>query len=112
MLRSRSATAADIIAFYGHPWPTTLRAVVLVLDEKPVGVIGLSREGNHQKLFSDAAPELEPYMRSITVMRGLKKVMRWVETSQLPVVAVADNPPLLEKLGFECLDGDVYLWHS
>ena len=108
----RPATAADIVAFYGKPWPTTLKAVVLVLDDKPVGVIGLSREGNHLKLFSDAAPELEPHMRSITVMRGLKRVMRWVEESHLPVVAVADNPPLLEKLGFERLEGDVYVWHS
>jgi len=109
---ARPATAEDIVAFYGRPWPTTLRAVVLVLDEKIVGVIGLSREGDHLKLFSDAAPELEPHIKSITVMRGLKKVMQWVEASQMPVLAVADNPPLLEKLGFELLEGNVYQWHN
>jgi hypothetical protein len=109
-LASRLATAADIEAFYGHPWPTTLRAVVLVLEEKPVAVIGLSREGAAQKLFSDTKPEIEPYLaaKSMTVLRALKRVMGWVEASRLPVLAVADNPPLLERLGFERLEGDLY----
>ncbi len=112
MITRRMATAEDIVQFYGRPWPKTLRAVVLLLDEKPVGVIGLSRENFHHKLFSDAAPELEPHLKSMAVMRGLKQVMQWVEESPLPVLAVADNPPLLEKLGFEHLDGDVYQWQN
>jgi hypothetical protein len=101
---SRLATAADVAAFYGRPCALTMRAIVLLLGDRPVGLVGLAREADCQKLFSDTAPELEPHLRSMTVLRAIKRVMEWVHASALPVLAMSDNDRLMRRLGFECID--------
>lgn len=111
-LSVRPAVASDIVEFYGEPWPFTLKALVAILDGKPVGIIGISREYGLNKFFSDITPELEPHMKTMPILRAIKKMMREVESSRLPVVAIAENPALLERLGFSQVEGDRYQWAS
>ena len=110
MIEARPATAADIRSFYGDDWPTTMRAMVVLMDGKLAGIAGIVREGPGYKLFSDSIPELEPHLRSMTVLRAVKKVLEFTESSRLPVAAVSDNPDLLERIGFKHFGGDEYLW--
>lgn len=107
--------------YYGSRPSQTLKAVVLTLDDAPAAIIGLANEGGYLKLFSEYKPEFVPYMRSITTLRAIKAVMRMVENSKLPIVAVTqpnepDSPRLLERLGFEYYDttdeGKLYEWPS
>lgn len=112
MIETRFATAADLETFYGHTWPQTIRAMVATLDGKPVAVVGLVRNDGVNALFSDTAPEAEPFLKSIKIMRMVKKVMKFVESSRLPVVALADNPTFVERLGFTQVDGELYRWES
>lgn len=110
MIETRFATAADLEAFYGHPWQQTIRAMVAVMDGKPIAVVGLVRNDGVNALFSDTAPEAEPFLKSVKVMRMVKNVMKFVESSRLPVVTIADNPAFVERLGFTQVDGDIYRW--
>ena len=110
MIEARPATAADIRSFYGDDWPTTMRAMVVLMDGKLAGIAGIVREGPGYKLFSDSIPELEPHLRSMTVLRAVKKVLEFTESSRLPVAAVSDNPDLLKRFGFRHVGGDEYLW--
>lgn len=117
----RLATASDIDAYYGSRPIQTIRAVVLTLNDAPSMIFGLAYEGRHIKAFSEYKPEYKPYLRSMATLRAIKAVMRWVEQSRLPVVAVAqpdepDSPRFLERIGFVFLypadDGDVYEWRG
>ena len=87
-----------------------MRAMVAILDGRVAGIAGIVREGPGYKLFSDSIPELEPHLRSITVLRAVKKVLQFTESSRLQVAAVSHNPDLLLKLGFRHVGGDEYLW--
>lgn len=106
----RTATAKDVEAYYGGPVPVTIRAMVVCVDEEPKAIVGISRWPDHARYFSEYKPEFEPYMKTMPVLRAIKKSMQWVEKSPMLVLAVADNPPLLERLGFAHLHEDVYVW--
>lgn len=113
MLEVRPATAVDVDAFFGSRPRPTVTAFVAVEDGKVIAVGGLAREGVVHKAFWDIAPGHESAMRSMAVLRTVKRVMRLAAMSPLPVVAAGDNPALLERLGFESIGGDVYQWaHS
>lgn len=106
------ASAADIAEYYGGRVYDTMRAVVVKLDGKPVVIIGLAREPERDRLFSDHKPEIADRLKSITVMRALKQVMKWVESSRVPIYAMSEGSGILEKLGFEQVAGDFYQWPS
>jgi len=92
-----------------------MRALVAEMDGKIVGVIGVSREGNVGKYFCNFAPELKPYLRSITIMRAIKQSMEFVKQYGGPVVSVAEHAEgarILGRLGFEHLYGEFYLWRN
>ena len=83
------------------------------LDGELVGCIGVIREQYIGKYFSDFKPELQPYLRSITIMRAVKASMRFVEEYRGPLVAVsedADSAMILTKLGFTHLQGELFGW--
>lgn len=107
----RYAVAADITAYFGAPRLETCRAVVVTMDEKPVGIIALVSGGGCWTIQSEYKPELEPYLRSMPVLRAIKAAMRWVKSSHKRVYAIRDEgTDALLRLGFECIDGDVYQW--
>ena len=105
------ATSRDIDAFYQDRPRETLRAVVVRMDGEPVCLIGLAKDVDYDKVFSEYKPVLEPYLKSITVMRALKQFMKWVESSQVPVYAMSvTDSGILDKLGFEHISGELYQW--
>jgi hypothetical protein len=112
MITVEPACAADVEALYRCRPGETLRAVVVKLDGKPAGIIGLAKEADRDRLFSEYKDELAPHLHSMTILRAIKMVMSWVESSRVPVYAIAENPQLLERLGFQQIAGEVYAWHS
>lgn len=112
MIEFRPATAAAVDEFFGARPRQTVTAFVGYLEGKAVTIGGLAREGQVIKLFWDIAPGYEKHMRCMSVLRAIKRVMALAEKSPLPVVAVAGNPELLERLGFEHIGGDDYVWQT
>lgn len=112
-LTYRWASTADILGFYGALPIVTIRAVSLVLNGNVVGVIGLARGAECEKLFSDTHPELASYAHRFAILRAIKLVMSMVETSVLDVYAVRqDGTDILPRLGFDHVEGDIYKWHN
>lgn len=114
----RYATRDDLAAFYGEAPRETLRAVVIVLDGQPAGVIGLALGRENARFFSDVREELQPHLKRMPVLRAIKAVMAHVTAYRGPVLAVRDPIPgseqLLRRLGFELVDvqdvGEIYEW--
>ena len=87
---------------------------MILLDGKVSGIIGLAREEWTSRLFSEHKPELEPFLKSVIIMRAVKAVMRWVREYPTDVFAVAKHEKgcqILTRLGFERIgDRDVFVW--
>ena len=101
------------MAFYQGALKPTLRVITVTLDSKPVGIIGVSREGGIGKYFSEYKDELKPYLRSITVMRAIKASMEFVKEYPGPVYAMAghkEGARILTRLGFTHVHGDLFAW--
>ena len=110
-LTYRFATESDLRRFYGELPRQTLRAVVILLDGEPAGIIGLARDAGCEKLFSEAKPELEPHLRRFEVLRAIKLAMTLVESSKCDVYAVREEgTDVLLRLGFEHIEDDIYKW--
>lgn len=113
MITWRYATAADVDRYYEERPSQTIRAIVILLDEVPVGIVGLSYEGDRYIAFSESKPELEPHLKSMPVLRAVKAAQRMILDASLPVLVVnTSNPKLLERLGFREIEPGVHLCHS
>jgi len=82
-----------------------------------LGVIGLAREGQRAKFFSEIREDLRPSLRRALCLRTIIQSMEFVRTSRLPVYALAqadepDSHRVLKRLGFVQLEGEVYQWPS
>lgn len=111
----RLASAADLDAYYGERPRQTLNAVVLTLNDAPAAVIGVARQSGYAQLFSQYKPEFRPHLKSISTVRALKRVMRIVEESKLPVYAIAEKEEpestrILTRLGFVPDNENVFRW--
>lgn len=112
MIRWRYATAADVDRYYGERPRQTMRAIVVLLDDEPVGIVGLANEGDRLVAFSEYKPELEPHLKSMTVLRVVKAAQKMILTASLPVIVCeTTNPKLLERLGFAEIEPGVHLCH-
>lgn len=89
------------------------------LDGKAAGVIGLALTRPRACLFCAFGEELRPYLKTMPVMRLVKKVETMFKARGMPVFAVCEKtepkaPAMLARLGFEYIgsvDGDeVYGW--
>ena len=96
--------------FYPNcPW--TFKAETVELDGKVVGVGGVYYQNERIIAFSSYKPELDAF--PIAKVRGIKRIMKIV--GDKPVFAFADErfpgaPALLERLGFEKVEGRIYRW--
>jgi hypothetical protein len=91
----------------------TTRAVAILLNDKPVGIIGLAYGIDCATLYSDSKPEIEPHMKRFEVLRAIKLAMRLVMTCRRDVYAKRqEGTDIVERLGFEQLEGEVYKWRS
>lgn len=110
MITWDTASSRDIDAFYQHRPRETLRAIAIRLNGEPVAIIGLAKEPDRDRAFSEYKPALCPYLKSMTVLRAIKAFMRWVEASRVPVYAVSEGTGLLERLGFQDIGEGVFVW--
>lgn len=94
----RSATAADLAAFYGEPQPLTQRAMVVVLDGKPIGIAGVAYErGVPVALFAEMKPEMKRFPK--VIVRGARRFL--AETPNIKGLrASASTPEAARFLGF------------
>ena len=109
----RYATASDVLIVHRGAVKPTLRAIVITLDDSPAAIIGVSRERGIGKYFADYMDELEPYLKSITVLRAIKASMEFVKNYPGPVYSVAQHRKgarLLKRLGFTHISGDLFIW--
>lgn len=91
----------------------TSRAVVVLLDDVPVAMIGLAYGLDCATMFSDMKTELEPHIRRFPVLRAIKMAMSLADSCGRDVYAVRqEGTNILPRLGFEHYDGDIYKWHS
>ena len=113
MITWAHATAADVTEYFGDTPSETIRAVVIRMDGRPAGIIGMAFESDRMRAFSEYHEELGPYLRSMPVLRATKAAQAMYAASIKPVIAVREGcSGILERLGFTQIDGDLYLWHS
>jgi hypothetical protein len=117
-LRGRPAATADVKAFYPE-MTSSFRAWVCELDGEAQGIIGLALLRPIACMFSTFREPLRSHLKSLTVLRLIKKAEAAVKASRVPVWAVAEPEEptaagMLERLGFEYLGrigGDeIYSW--
>lgn len=115
----REATAADIAAFYGETPKRSMRAMVAVLDGKPVGLAGVYYHAGQVVAFSEAKPEIQGLRHAIG--RGTLAVLAMFRRLNIPVLALAQqdipgSERFLERCGFEHVDstceGEVFRWRK
>jgi hypothetical protein len=112
----RPATREDIEQFYPDI-TASFRAWVVEVDGVAKGIIGLALTRPYACLFSSADKSLN--LKSIKILKLIKKVEMLFKVRGLPVLAVAEPdlltaPKILTRLGFEHfgdVDGDdIYIW--
>lgn len=107
-LTTRPATRADIERWYPDA-SCSFRAWVCEVEAEPAGIIGVSLARPAATLFSTFDPPLQPWLRSMTVLRLIKQAQAACRESRLPVFALVDPdeghektaPAMLARLGFE-----------
>jgi len=94
----RPATRADLVAFYGHPPPMTLHALVTVdAGNRPLAVGGYYLKAGVAVAFSDHKPP----MRRRDIVVGGRALIALLRGLRMPVVAQADDSATaLRHFGF------------
>ena len=109
--RSRLATTADLLTFYGRLPPYSVRARVLEIDGELLGVAGYHITNGMAVMFSDwkeGIPAITVWREAVAMMKEIK----------MPAICVATDQSgkFLKRLGWQYAgpsdDGDVYSWHS
>lgn len=107
MVKHRLATEQDIRSFYGCV-PFTMKAVAILVDGACLCLITLLYYRGKKWMCADYTPAFEPCLKRFVVLRAAKLAMSLVKEERGPVYALADNKPLLERLGFVPYEGDIY----
>jgi hypothetical protein len=105
-LEFRPATPDLVREYYGGPAPVTFKGYVAVLDDRPVGVGGVSFVNGVRVAFSEMKDEMRPHLKARA--RAVRVMERLLDSYSAPILAVAnpDEPTsagLLRKLGFKDL---------
>jgi hypothetical protein len=104
-----------------HPQGTSYMAWAVDFEGEPAGVIGLALTRPRACLFCTFDERLRPHLKSLTILRLVKKVEAAFKGRGLPVYAIRekDEPKasaMLKRLGFEPageLDGhEFYEWRG
>lgn len=115
----RPATEADLVAFYGRPPRSTIRAIVAEHQGRILGVAGLMRTANGMLAVSEISEEMRSHR--LTIMRAGKAIADMAKRSPVPVYAVAsdkeaNSAAFLERLGFVCIsesrEGGLFQWQG
>jgi hypothetical protein len=112
----RPATRSDILEMMGETYPETMRAITAVHDGRVLAIAGV-RHGCPITAFSNIAPEIKEYPRTIIEMIRQMRVM--LNDYKRPVYALADMdevtaPGFLKHIGFKHVgtgsQGEIYEW--
>lgn len=90
-----------------------MRAYAAELDGQVAGIVGVVREPAVGKFFADFSPELQPYLKSVAIMRCVKGALRFCDEYRGPVIAIAEHAEgcrILTRLGFENMEGQYFAW--
>lgn len=113
MITWNYATTVDIDAYYGERPRATMRAIAIHLDGITVAIIGLYFDAGRMMAFSEYKPELEPYLKSMAILRAIKAAQQLFAQSKRPVYAVREEcTNILERVGFKHEADGVYKWLS
>jgi hypothetical protein len=115
----RQATADDLIAYYGEAPQHSMKAYVVILDGKPIGIAGVSyqvrEEAGRVKLFSEMKPEMRRYKK--TMLKGAREMLKAFAVPGMVAVAnpeEGNSRKLLASLGFVpgvvTPDGQVFVY--
>lgn len=107
----RPATRDDLIRFFGHAPEFTMRAIVAVKDERPIGVTGVVVTQDCAAVFSDISDELLAHKK--TIVRAAKQIIGVARQFHLPICITSDehsSQAFLQHLGFEPVGEGVYRW--
>jgi hypothetical protein len=104
------ATAAEVDDLYSGRPRETLRAIIIRVDGVPAGIVGLAKEPDRDRAFSEYTEALCPHLKRMPVLRAIKAFMQWVESSRVPVYAISEGTGLLERLGFVRDHGEEFRW--
>lgn len=109
------ATRKDLAVFYPDNFPWTFKAIAARLvdgeKEETLGVGGVYYDRNNVIAFSSFDPKIDEF--PVAKVRGVLKVMEIVRARPCVAMASADHPgapKLLERLGFEHIEGPYYKW--
>jgi hypothetical protein len=107
------ATAVDIDHFYGERPGPTMNAIAIKRGERPVAIIGMFRDGQRMRAFSEYVPEFEPHLRSMVTLRAIKAAQQMFRECRRPVIAVkGSDTGILERIGFVPVTDEVYSWRG
>jgi hypothetical protein len=117
MLTVRGARTSDLPE--DHPPGASYIAWAVDLDGVPSGVIGLALVRPRSCLFCYFDESLRPHLKTLTILRLVKRVEGVITARGLPVYAIREKdepkaPAMLTRLGFEPtgeLDGhEIWEW--
>jgi len=83
------------------------------MDNKCVGLVGVSRGDKWGIYFSEFKEELRPHLRSLPIMRAIKDSLKYCDQYRGPVLSLAKDGEgcrILHRLGFTHLHGGWYGW--
>ena len=109
----RPASAQDILSFYGHAPSCRTKAIIVLIDNKPMGIAGLQYRNIGIVAFSDMKDEMRPYKKAI--LKTARALAELVSRQRRRVFAIAElptSPAILERIGFERVTDEVYQWVS
>lgn len=108
----RPATKKDVEEFYPEA-SQTFHAYVVEINGEVLGIGGIYYIGNFLVAFAKNKPELDAY--PFTKARGAKKIMNIIGDRYCIAFAdtkIPEAPKLLERLGFQHVEGNTYQWMS
>lgn len=115
MIRVEPASEAEIRAFHGGQVPATMNGYAMKVGADIVAMFGLERHKGYRIAYSSIKDGGRKYRKSI--LKCGKMLVDMIAACRVPVYAVRDNneptsDAFLRHLGFEQLDGEVYLWRQ
>lgn len=112
-LGRRPATRRDAVEYFGRLPRETLRAIVVTLDGRPVGIIGFAKEAFAFQFFSEYKPELEPYLGSVAVLRAIYEALALVRGPCRAYAKAqhAKGAAVLKRLGFHDEGDDTWRFY-
>lgn len=108
--------------FYGMRPPMRLKSITVLKDGEPIAVAGTYFEKEqsgygHYILFMDLLEGIELQGNKRTLVKAYRILMNQLRDKKFPVYSLADpqiegSTTLLEHLGFEHMNGDIYQWQA